>query len=457
MMKIAKFFPGIMVFVIAGHFNAAMAFSMPKLPAASAVGCFGPASDGLCFGGAKCTNAKHGQYVFAAQNGTETAGGVQFCTVHVIGYRYYSSHRTDATWYVATPTNNSSPRCVYLCENGWGGKDCSKKLSEFADEYKVCVPQVMSESLYSSMSTGPDTGDNIYTDEGWTDRHDCNDTQYGQRASDRDHEFEVTYGIVKWLPSGHGARVAPIAARGFCGRNKTEDECLAILNVVGTEEIMCMPGYELNRDSTDCVVAAGYKDVCDGIVNCEDWPADKFASSDYIRVLDEKEQCYKYRCAQSGYGFAGDPTTNSTCKECPSSMTQGVSLITGKCLTAQSGYLINQAATTEAEEILKAEALYTNDFLKQDSIKKIPCWMSAQNPEEFKNCVTKGAAKEKAPSPTPDTSTTTLSEKRTIGQLTGNVSSNVGTYTSSKLNTIINNKNVKFENSFSKDIVTTIK
>lgn len=351
----------------------AESFTVPDLPAASKIGCLSPTIlQGMCLS-KECNEESQGHFVFAAQEDSLRSGGMQFCTVYVDSWRKNTTKQSVATWYTATPGNSAAPRCVWLCEDGWGGKECNTK-----GESNLVEPQKISTSLYSVMAKVSDEGDNIYINEDdWTTIRDCNDTQFGQRSADRNQQHEVTYGVVGWLPSGHGARVAPIAARAFCGRNKTKDDCRIIIDIVGPEQYLCMIGYKLDATGRDCILSTTENVVTD----CDGWAGSDFASSDYIKIT--KDGCYQYRCAKSGYGFKGNPkATNPECVECPTSMRQGVSQIDGECVITDNGYIFNPSATSKEGESVKASELNFKDFLKRDS-DNIPCWMT----DDFKKCL----------------------------------------------------------------------
>ena len=361
----------------------------PSIPTAASHfsnrNCPGPTDlAGMCLG-QECKTESNGHFVFVLMNGSKNEHGGKFCTTYVNAWRNNQSYKSSATWYTATPNDVGVPSCVWLCENGWGGEECMQELASSNTE-KMCASMKMSASLYTSLSVGTDD-DDIYTSSGWSKKDDCNDTQFKRRSSDRDHEIEVTYGIISWLPSGHGARVGPIAARAFCGRGDTKSECKAIVFPTGTEAqktILCMPGHVLNAAGTDCVVADGYQETCGYVTDCKGWDGANFASSDYVKIT--QGGCYQYRCAKPEHGFAGSPKTNRECIECPTGMRKGVSQIDGECVTAGAGYMFNPNAESKQTEITQAKALYSKDFLKTNAA-GVPCWMSAESPDDFKKCL----------------------------------------------------------------------
>ena len=172
---------------------------------------------------------------------------------------------------------------------------------------------------------------------------DCSDKKITTGNGDtwkeakKDSNHYSTLGIKKLL--SHGAIVQPITARAAGRRNKKGTGVVIVTPIDTTTYVLCKDGYRPNSAQTDCEPIKPA--VCGVEVICDGWDHEVFEDSNKYKkkqvYIDGSttDTCIQYRCKQSGYGFAGDPTylddEGRECIECSADGYYATIMDNGRC------------------------------------------------------------------------------------------------------------------------------
>ena len=332
---------------------------------------------------------------------TIRANGVEFCPGMFDYDRPSNSDRPYLkSWYAK---GKGQDDCFWLCKPGFGGRECSADYSGAAVSCDaIDIPKFISDSDESD-EHGLSVGFDYFQKE----HYDCGgkitawDGATWKEANKNSYHYS-TLGIKKLL--SHGAIVQAVTARAAGRRNK-KDTGLVIVVPTGTETyVLCKNGYTANADNSDCVPIDSV--LCDTTPICNGWDHEIFKDREMYKRQNAKEKyvhiskigaersCIQYRCAQSGYGFAGDPTATDdagrACVACPPDGYYGAISPNGRCEMSP----LEDGKGVEYDENGNVVQFELEKTRKRDMINKTggkfnkPCWQYLVDDEdEFRNCL----------------------------------------------------------------------
>lgn len=299
--------------------------------------------------------------------------GAKFCPTHVMAWRKNlngsNSHPSLEKW---NYSQWGEDECFWVCHEGYFGDKC-KDLST-KNTPKSCATDTI--ELVSGENLNKVGNDSKYTavsDGVWTRTWDEN-CKKTDKAAHKEAKHAETWAVKRVTKDGFGVVVQRLQFWAYCKQSTKQEKCRVRVRPVGEEMVMCQNGYTVTTDKQSCkpidVRACGQAVVCDG------WDIFDDADPQYKRYLADGDDCYKYRCAESGYGFAGTAVLslaeNRKCIECPTTYKQGISA-DGVCEVAEAGEIFSNG------EVATATATNSSEMLQ--------CW----NADDFKACLITGA------------------------------------------------------------------
>ena len=325
---------------------------------------------------------------------TISENGVEFCPGMLDYDRPSNSNRPALkSWY---SEGKGQDDCFWLCRNGFGGKNCS---DNYSTEAKTCDAVEIEKFITNSDNTGSALALAYFK----ADHYDCSENKITTWNGDTWKETNgknswhyLTLGIKKLL--SHGAIVQPITARA-AGRRNYKGTGVVIVTPIGTTTyVLCKDGYKPNDAETDCEPISPA--VCGVEVICDGWDKEIFKDSNkYKKKLVYKDgsttdTCIQYRCKQTGYGFAGDPTylddSERECIECSDDGYYATIMDDGRCEMSP----LEEGKGVEYDEKGNVVQFELEKTRKRDMINKTggklnkPCWQyMVEDEEEFRNCL----------------------------------------------------------------------
>lgn len=302
-----------------------------------------------------------------------TTKGAKFCLTQVQGANKDKNKGVDGPWLVYFAAANNQQHCFWLCKSGYGGPECSESASG-----KVCDSTEISRNAFSKYKISTSSTSNLESTDWmfgrW--RHACNAHGWD--------EHEGFLAISGWLPSKHGAKVAPMMA--WADRSGWSDmDSTAIIWTVAESTVMCAPGYKPNPAGTDCeTIDATACQVQNGTF-CEGFSRDKFNADIHRLDTSNPKGCLRYFCSDSNKAF---PSTNSvSCEDCAHGVKGGPHKDNGVCVKCETGQYFDDVTSTckTATGLSKTDLQYGKGKSKSADVKS-ECWVKTA-PSEYKACV----------------------------------------------------------------------
>lgn len=303
--------------------------------------------------------------------------GIKFCPTHVKSGR---SNLHSSPWMEKTRFGNADD-CFVVCETGYFGNECSqtgtptscsaaqiKLRSGDNNNYNTGNAAALSDVLWLENSR---FGQGELS--GWFDCTRTNVHAHPGLAAHRHVWHGKTLAVKRATSDGFGVVVQPLMFWPYC--QQSTYTCRITVTPAGSETVMCLNGYKPSETVQGCVPIDGK--ACAHAIRCDGWEVFNDADSQYRKYVKPEDTCYQYRCAASGYGFAGNPLgfeTDRKCVECPTTHTQGIG-DDGVCLVGGTGELYLGGEIVEAKQS------------KMSDLKK--CWDN----DSFLDCLEKELSK----------------------------------------------------------------
>jgi hypothetical protein len=241
------------------------------------------------------------------------------------------------------------------------------------------------------------------------DHYDCSNKVDGRKTSDQNNYHYVTMGVEKILE--HGVISRPVTIRAF-GQKSDKGWNYVLMEPIGADfHLLCKNGYKPNVDNSACVPIDSV--LCDTTPICVGWDHEIFKDREMYKrqnatekyrpfskaKVERERSCIQYRCAQSGYGFAGDPTATDdagrACVACPPDGYYGAISPNGRCEMSP----LEDGKGVEYDENGNVVQFELEKTRKRDMINKTggkfnkPCWQYlVEDEEEFRNCLSSGTS-----------------------------------------------------------------
>ena len=319
---------------------------------------------------------------------TISQNGVEFCPGMFDYERPANSNRPYLKgWYAKGKGHDD---CFWLCKEGFGGKNCSVDYSTGA---QTCDAVEIEKFITNS----DDTGSALDFDYFKKVHKDCSSKKITTwdgatwKEANKDSYHYSTLGIKKLL--AHGAIVQPITARA-AGKRNNKGTGVVIVTAIGADfHLLCKNGYKPNADNSDCVPIDAV--LCDATPICDGWDHAVFKDTKTYKRKNV-DGCIQYRCAQSDYGFAGDPRSEDSARECIKCSADGyysVLLDDGRCEMSP----LEDGKGVEYDENGDVVQFELEKTRKRDMINKTdgnkPCWQyMVEDEEKFRNCLSSGTS-----------------------------------------------------------------
>lgn len=331
--------------------------------------------------------------------------GVEFCPMLIGSYRKNTTDRPALYAYYAQ--GKSAADCFWVCKDGFGGKNCSVDYSTGAqtcDAVPLDIPRM----------SGNDDNGSVKMAYFFKDHYDCSNKVDGRKTSDQNNYHYVTMGVEKILE--HGVISRPVTIRAF-GQKSDKGWNYVLMEPIGADfHLLCKNGYKPNVDNSACVPIDSV--LCDATPICDGWDHAVFKDTKTYKRKNV-DGCIQYRCAQSDYGFAGDPTSEDSARECIECSADGyysVLLDDGRCEMRP----LEDGKGVEYDENGNVVQFELEKTRKRDMINKTggklnkPCWQyMVEDEEEFRNCLSSGTSSSSSSSS--DSATSSPSAPMTFG------------------------------------------
>lgn len=309
---------------------------------------------------------------------TINENGAEFCPYLAGSYRKNKTERPILRVFYAD--GKSAADCFWVCKNGWGGHNCSVDYSAGA---RTCDSVELNIARISDNNKGPETEFAAFS----ADHYDCNNKVNGYRTSDQNNYHYVTLGVEKILT--HGVVVRPVTLRAFAERGSGSDWNYVLLETINSDShVLCKNGYKPSVDNSACVPIDSV--LCANTPMCDGWDHEVFQDAQIYKrkVVDG---CIQYRCVQSGYGFAGDPTVEDSDRECIECSAEGYYASLGDngiCVLSP----LEDDKVVEYDEDGNPVEFELEQTRKRDmtehTYKGKPCWQHLlDGDDEFKACL----------------------------------------------------------------------
>lgn len=299
--------------------------------------------------------------------------GAKFCLTQVQGANKDKNKGVDGPWIVYYAAAGGVQKCFWLCKPGYGGNECEEAASS-----TVCDPSEISRNAFANYKISTSKTVSL-EDTAWLfsrSRAKC--------AAHGKDEHEMFLAISGWVPSGHGALVAPMIARAE--RNGWKPMySTATIYTAGESTLMCANGYKANPSGTDCEpIDASACQLQNGTF-CNGFTRDKFDAN--IHSLDSSGRCLRYFCQDSNQAF---PSVGSVeCVDCAKGIMGGPRLSDGVCVKCELGQYFDsaQGVCKTATGYSRTDMQYGKDKTKNTSPSlDTQCWTKTA-PEEYITCV----------------------------------------------------------------------
>lgn len=271
------------------------------------------------------------------------------------------------------PTGYSADKCVWLCEKGYTGENCSDTASanDPLDENKY---DLSSLSVAVSMKTSGGNDNNVSSEI----------TVFDDWHSYHDNECTAILGITDHKEHGGVARPVQVCCKYWDGWLNYKSGVKSAIYATNSSKLLCAAGYTPNSNNTDCIplnvnaAAATSKNFCEG------FDAEKFDSA--IHVAKNTGGCYKYICKEAGKAFPGGG--NFACADCATGIKGGANKDTGVCVVCQTGQYFDQATGTckVATAVSSTDMQYGKGKTKESDKIDDQCWTKVV-PTDYKECV----------------------------------------------------------------------
>lgn len=339
----------------------------------------------------------------------KTTGGARFCPTLVTSYRANSGKNPKLLFNGAKSASETD--CFWACHNGWGGSKCEDRVMEIsttATKYAIDYIAGYCQSEQITRFTGSDSESNATSGgasvEKWGEKaYECNDSFAGKRSSNAKQYHYLSVSVKGMVPSGYGVIAQPIQLRAFSDRGNDVNRVMA--KPIGSEMIMCSPGYMVSSSGLDCVPIN--TTACGNVTFCEKWKdIEMFQDSQmykkYTVVSGEDEYhheqtCLQYRCAQSGYAFAGDPLgaddSGRKCIECSEGVYVTVNSANGQCIRTEpeNGEGIDTNPKTGEIVVFDLRQTRKSDMVSKKDADGKACWLQLlTGDDEYKKCLKGG-------------------------------------------------------------------
>lgn len=274
-----------------------------------------------------------------------------------------------------------SDNCEYLCRNGFQADNNKGKCdpSDFSKEgYSEIKAKKVAAAAYNEWMALFDRDISQFCDLNTRQRHD------------------VILGVVEWLDSGHGAWVQQLVVRARRTCWKEWVSWPVIYPKDGAQRVLvCKVGYQPNSGNTDCVAID--EAVCEAAAACTGWTTG-FDSGFHKYIFSDDDNCYEYRCKESGFAFVSD--TDRTCTQCVKNARQGIDK-NGLCVECPVGKIINDktvenfdSKTGDIDSVCDVTGMLTKTDLQYGSGKTkstagdldTQCWTKG-DVAEYEKCV----------------------------------------------------------------------
>ena len=280
------------------------------------------------------------------------------------------------------PTGYSADKCVWLCEKGYSGTNCSKLVNVVAGSTVETNKSGLFGGLDLKTSGGEDDGTEHanYAFSTWFDKS----TEYSQ-------ERDVLLGAVEF--KAHGIVAGPVSinckADSKCGNNSFVSDVSRYSNA--NYKLLCAEGYIPDSTNSECIpltqqmfdlmVAMGdKKSMCSG------WSQDAYNGE--IHRLDTEGDCVKFFCKDSTKAFPA--SGNFECEDCARDIRGGQDPKNGQCVVCDRvGQYFNTdtSACANADAYKKSDLQYGKGKTKDsDADVDNQCWTKVTI-EEYAPCV----------------------------------------------------------------------
>ena len=336
-----------------------------------------------------------GEFVIAGSGGKASQGsctyGDEGCIVSVIaevivehgGYfcpyqlQCANKNKKEGSWTTYyMPSGFSRSKCVWLCEDGYYGDRCNQRI----DSAFVCDLSSFKDRVngkFKSISTKEGGGS--------ADQVESNIIGFAQWVNASKDECDVVLGVTNFLE--HGVIAAPV--RVCCGREGWKDmnSFINTVNRIGTEKLLCAPGYKVNEAKTDCELIDFQSCSIDNLTACDNFDKEKYDKENhYLEMTDNN--CVKFFCSKPGTAFS--EKGNYTCETCSTGVKGGANPDTGVCQECETGYYFDESTKSCQKALMysKTDLMYGKNETRNTTNLYQQCWIEFE-PEAYINCVEK--------------------------------------------------------------------
>lgn len=302
--------------------------------------------------------------------------GAKFCPTQVEGH---NENKGNAWTEYSDASRGNDTLCVWLCQSGWGGNQCSQAVSGL----NACDISLLKRENYADVKRVA-SGANI---ENALPRFE-KDVYSSKCQKHKKEEHNMILAISRWLPSGHGAYARKMVVRAERRGWKDMESTATVYPATGSSDILvCKNGYQANPAGDDCIevnsAACARQMVCDG------WTG--YDESKHTLLQQPGQNCFQYRCSESGKAFASD-ASRGTCVDCVADLHTGVSPATGTCVRCATGQVFSESATAsgfcgDAVALSKIDLQYGLGRTRNSNVDiEKQCWTIAES-AAYQQCV----------------------------------------------------------------------
>ncbi len=339
-------------------------------------------SNGVCVGWTS-NMSNHGTYsdegatlLFIAQK--VNANGAKFCLTQVQGANKNKNKGVDGPWLTYYAASGNQTKCFWLCKPGYGGAECGDAAGG-----SVCNSEIIKRSSFSNYRIATSNTMNVESTDWMFGRWQNGSTQCNAHGK---NEHEAFLAISGWIPSGHGAKVAPMMA--WADRNGWADmDSTAIIHTIGDSLLMCSPGYKPNPNNTDCEPVNATMCQLQNGTFCDGFSRDKY--NEAIHTIDSTSSgnCLRYFCKDSNQAFPS--SGDVSCVDCAVGVRGGPHPSNGVCVKCDLGQYFDSATgqCKTAQGYSRTDLQYGKNLTKGNNTAiSDQCWTKT-SPDEYKKCV----------------------------------------------------------------------
>ncbi|MBP9999622.1 MAG: hypothetical protein KBT14_02925 [Proteobacteria bacterium] len=307
------------------------------------------------------------------------ANGAKFCLTQVQGANKNKNKGVAGPWLTYYAAAGNQTKCFWLCKAGYGGPECNDPVADGA----VCNAEEISRNAFSGYKLATSSTMNLESTDWMFGRWQNPGTKCNAHG---ENEHEAFLAVSGWLPSGHGAKVAPMMA--WADRSGWDDmESAPIIHRVGDQLLMCSPGYKPNPSNTDCEVVNATTCMLQNGTFCDGFSRDKFDET--IHTIDSTSagKCLRYFCKDSNKAFPSSGDTS--CEDCAVGVRGGPNPNNGVCVLCDLGQYFDSTSgqCKSALGFSRTDLQYGVGKTNSKSGKvSDQCWTKT-TPEEYANCV----------------------------------------------------------------------